>query len=128
MQALPASYRYAFEFRDRGWYNGKVFVVLADHGAALCIHDLAGCQPPHETTTNFVYLRLHGPDGPYRGKYGKAALRGWADRLAGWNAEGRDVYCYFNNDEKAYAVANALTLKDLVATAASRLRRKKGSN
>jgi uncharacterized protein YecE (DUF72 family) len=128
LKVLPRRYRYAFEFRDQSWYDGKVFAALADHAAAFCIHDLAGSPSPVETTADFVYLRLHGPDGPYRGKYGKAALRGWADRLAGWNAEGRDVYCYFNNDEKAYAVADALTLKDLIATASSRSQQKKGSN
>jgi uncharacterized protein YecE (DUF72 family) len=128
LQALPSGTRYAFEFRDRSWYDGKVFAALTDHAAALCIHDLAGRPSPVETTTDFVYLRLHGPDDPYRGKYGKAVLRGWADRLARWNAEGLDVYCYFNNDEKAYAIADALALKDLVATATSRPPRKRDSN
>jgi len=128
LQALPPGHLYAFEFRDPSWYDGKVFAALTDHAAALCIHDLAGSPSPVEATTDFVYLRLHGRDGLYRGKYGKAALRKWADCLAGWNAEGRDVYCYFNNDEKAYAVADALTLKDLVATAASRSQQKKGGN
>ena len=128
LQVLPAGHRYAFEFRDPSWYDTEVFLALADHAAALCIHDLAGSPSPVETTADFVYLRLHGPAGPYRGKYGNAALRKWADRLARWNAEGRDVYCYFNNDEKAYAVTDALTLKDLVATAASRSQQKKGGN
>jgi uncharacterized protein YecE (DUF72 family) len=124
LQALPADYRYTFEFRDRSWYDGKVFAALADHAAALCIHDLAGSPSPVETTANFIYLRLHGPNGPYLGKYGKASLHGWAQRIARWNAQGRDVYCYFNNDEKAYAVADALTLKDLVAMASPCSQRK----
>jgi len=124
LQALPAGYRYAFEFRDRSWYNGKVFAALTDYAAALCIHDLAGCQSPVETTADFVYLRLHGPDGRYGGKYGKAALRGWAQQIARLNAQGRDVYCYFNNDAKANAVADALTLKDLVAMASPCSQRK----
>jgi len=128
LQALPAGYRYAFEFRDRSWFDGKVFAALADHGAALCIHDLAGFQSPVETTADFVYLRFHGPDGPYRGQYGKAGLRGWAERIVRWNAQGRDAYCYFNNDEKAYAVADALALKDLVATASPCSQRKKDGN
>ncbi len=124
LEALGAGYRYAFEFRDQSWYDEKIFAALKDHGAALCIHDLVGNESPVETTTDFVYLRFHGPDGPYRGKYGKATLRGWADRLAGWIVEGRDVYCYFNNDERAYAVADALMLNDLVATASLRSQQK----
>ncbi len=128
LQALPAGYRYAFEFRDRSWHDGKVLAALADHGAALCIHDLAGHESPVETTADFVYLRLHGPKGPYRGQYGKAALGEWAQQIAGWNARGRDVYCYFNNDEKAYAVADAATLNELVAPAASCSQRKNRAN
>ncbi len=124
LQALPAGCRYAFEFRDPSWYDGKVFAALADYAAALCIHDLAGSPSPIETTADFIYLRLHGRDGPYRGKYGKAALRGWAERIARWNAQGRDVYCFFNNDEKAYAVADALALIDLAAIAPDCLQRK----
>jgi uncharacterized protein YecE (DUF72 family) len=44
----------------------------------------------------------------------RAALRREADRIRAWLAEGRDVYVYFNNDAAGYAVANALTLKELL--------------
>jgi uncharacterized protein YecE (DUF72 family) len=127
LKALPAGYRYAFEFRERSWYDDRVFTTLADYAAALCIHDLAGCQSPVVTTADFIYLRLHGPDDPYRGKYGKAALRPWAGLFARWNAQGRDVYTYFNNDEKAHAIADALALKELVVAASSVQQRKKAA-
>jgi len=37
----------------------------------------------------------------------------WAERIKGWRAELRDVFAYFNNDEQAFAVKNALRLREL---------------
>jgi uncharacterized protein YecE (DUF72 family) len=37
-----------------------------------------------------------------------------ARRIRGWLSEGLDVYSYFNNDERGYAVANAIRLRELV--------------
>lgn len=59
-------------------------------------------------------MRLHGPDGPYRGSYDDESLSGWASAFAGWAAQGRAVYCYFDNDERAYAVRNAMRLQAML--------------
>ena len=59
-------------------------------------------------------MRLHGPGGPYRGSYDDERLSGWAGDFAGWAAQGRTVYCYFDNDERAYAARNALRLQSLL--------------
>jgi uncharacterized protein YecE (DUF72 family) len=41
-------------------------------------------------------------------------LRWWADRIGEWNRAGQNVFVYFNNDENANAVRNALTLRALL--------------
>ncbi len=112
--ALPGEYRYAFEFRDPSWWVRDVYGLLARHAAAFCIHDLGGVVSPREVTCDFVYLRLHGPDGPYRGRYDRATLAGWVDACSAWAAEGRSVHCYFNNDERGYAVLNAQEMQELM--------------
>src|SRR5215211_6295706 len=76
LEILPENHRYAFEFRDPSWFDGEVYGLLAEHGAAFCVYDLDGRTSPKEVTADFAYVRLHGPDGPYRGRYG-------AERLAG---------------------------------------------
>jgi uncharacterized protein YecE (DUF72 family) len=38
----------------------------------------------------------------------------WAATLQGWCAGGRDVYCFFDNDEAGYAAANAARLRELM--------------
>ena len=67
-------------------------------------------------TAPFVYVRLHGPDHQhlYGGSYSDDDLRWWADRLLEWEATGREVFAYFNNDGDANAVRNASTLRWLL--------------
>jgi uncharacterized protein YecE (DUF72 family) len=114
LTALDREHRYAFELRDQSWINDQVLDLLAEHKAAFCIYELDGFVSPQPITADFVYLRLHGPDGPYRGDYDEQALGRWADRIAGWLDQGRTVYCYFDNDEAGYAAGNALTLRRLL--------------
>ena len=81
--------------------------------AALCIHDLIE-DHPFVMTTDWTYVRFHGPDAthhPYRGAYGPDRLQPWAERLTGWLANGHDVYCYFNNDYDGLAVPDAQWLR-----------------
>jgi uncharacterized protein YecE (DUF72 family) len=111
---LPDKHRYALEFRDPSWHDDRILALLAKRGAAFCIVDLAGKRSPVEVTAGFVYIRLHGPGGPYQGSYDGRTLSGWARRILGWSEAGRDVYCYFDNDEKAYAPHDALRLKAMV--------------
>jgi uncharacterized protein YecE (DUF72 family) len=115
LKALPTHRRYAFEFRDESWFEPRTYEVLAAHKAALCLYELAGRQAPLQVTADFVYIRLHGPDGAYQGSYGDDELAMWARRILEWRAQGISVYCYFDNDERGYAPANALTLARLVA-------------
>lgn len=114
LERLPTGRRYAFELRDRSWHEDRVLQLLADHGAAFCIFDLAGERSPALATTDFVYLRLHGPGAAYQGSYDGRTLFGWARRCRRWCDDGLDVYGYFDNDEKAYAPQDALRLKEML--------------
>jgi uncharacterized protein YecE (DUF72 family) len=123
----PRRLRCAFEFRNETWFAPEVQALLVRHNAAFCIYDIAQRRSPQAATADFVYLRLHGPEAAaYAGSYGDAALAGWARRIKAWLAEGRDVYCYFDNDQKAYAAGDALRLKAKLAARgrAQRARRK----
>ena len=114
LEALADEFRCAFEFRDHGWFNDRAFELLAEHSAALCIYELEGFLSPKEITSDLVYVRLHGPSGAYRGSYDERALRRWADTFAAWSAQGHSIYCYFDNDEAAYAARNALRLQAML--------------
>jgi uncharacterized protein YecE (DUF72 family) len=110
LDALPDRHRYAFEFRDPSWHNKRCYDLLRRHNAAFCIYELDGFLSPRRITTDFVYVRLHGPDGPYQGNYPDHTLAGWAGAFSTWSSQGKDVYCYFDNDQAGYAAQNALRL------------------
>lgn len=107
---LPRRYRYAFEFRDKAWYAADVLALLHDFNVALCISDHADAPAPWETTARHVYIRGHGPSGHYRGSYPVSTLRRWADAAQQYRSEGRDVFIYFDNDQKAMAPRDARRL------------------
>jgi len=111
LETLPGGHRFAFEFRDPSWFDEQTYEILAAHNAAFCIYELAGRLSPREVTTDWVYVRLHGPGDAYQGKYDAEALASWMGTFSTWMRQGKDVYCYFDNDEAGYAVQNAMALE-----------------
>ena len=115
LDALPAGFRYTFELRDRSWLCDEVCELLKKHGAALCFYDFKGFRSPEVPTADFIYVRLHGPqERPYVGAYDGRTLAGYARKFKRWSEEGRDVYCYFDNDQKACAPFDARRLQEKV--------------
>lgn len=112
---LPAGRRFAFELRDSSWQTPAVMDLLTHYRAANCVFDLDGVQSPLTLTTDFAYVRLHGPGGPYEGCYDHHALSVWAERLRAWQTDlTGGAYVYFDNDQAGYAARNALELRALV--------------
>jgi uncharacterized protein YecE (DUF72 family) len=110
--------QHTIEFRHPSWYEPETFALLAAHGVALCLHDMAGSAIETPGVGPFTYVRFHGAAGKYFGSYGDDVLAGWARRLANeWRA-GRDVYAYFNNDPDAVATHDARRLRDRTYAAA----------
>ncbi len=114
LEILDPGRRYSFEFRDESWINDEILDLLKRYNAAFCIYELAGFRSPLHVTTDFVYIRLHGPGDAYQGSYDEQMLGEWSRQISDWSRQERDVYCYFDNDEKGYAVANAGTLQDRI--------------
>jgi uncharacterized protein YecE (DUF72 family) len=114
LDALPARQRHAVEFRDPSWYRRDVFDLLARHGVALCLHDMAGSATGRIAVGPFVYLRFHGPE-KYRGRYEDRVLEGWARWLQAQRSGGAAVFAYFNNDTNADAPRDAIRLRKLLS-------------
>ena len=112
---LPEGYRYVFEFRDFSWHTAGIIDMLSRRGAAFCIFEMAGQRSLKEVTADFVYVRLHGPDREaYKGMYTSQDLAGWAGAFSSWANQGKEVFCYFDNDEKGFAAQNALELNRMI--------------
>jgi uncharacterized protein YecE (DUF72 family) len=129
LSAAPRRLRWAVELRDRSWLDDEVFDVLARHGAALCIHDLLD-DHPRVLTTDWTYVRFHGPDAthqPYRHRYGRRRLDRVAGWLGGWLEQGHDVFAYFNNDYEGNAVVDAEVLREMLTVGSSPARAETGA-
>ena len=113
LQELPKEYRFVFEFRNSDWYKKEVYDLLQKYNCAFCIYELAGHISPIQITADFIYLRLHGPGNKYQGSYSDETLNEWAQECLKWQKT-KDVFVYFDNDEKGYAAFNALKLRELV--------------
>lgn len=113
LNEAPPEIRWAVEVREESWLRDDVFEILGAHGAALCIHDLVE-DHPREITSDWIYLRYHGPR-KYAGSYDEKLLQGEAGWITARLHEGRDVYAFFNNDAEGNAPRNARELAEMVA-------------
>lgn len=113
ISTLKPDYRYTFEFRHKTWFTDEIYRLLSKYKIALCITDLNGKLSPEEVTADFIYLRLHGPQKAYQGSYGPTRLRAWKKKIDNWLALHKEVYCFFDNDEKGYAIEDAKFLLEL---------------
>lgn len=116
---LPAKHRYCFEFRHASWYVTEIFDLLREHDTSLCISDHASAPAPREVTASWVYIRNHGPSGRYHGRYGDEMLIDWAGWIGAQRRAGHDVWCFFDNDVKSAAPADAERLCTLVSEGAA---------
>ena len=111
----PRRRRHALEPRDSSWFTEEALAFLRRRKVALVIGETPHWPTHIAVTTDFVYLRFHGPERRYGSDYSDDTLRDWAGRIRGWRAEGHDVYAYFNNDEMGYAPKNAMRLRELAS-------------
>lgn len=112
MHLLKDDYDYVFEFRHPSWFVDEIYELLAERKIALCITDLNGELSPEKVTAKFTYIRLHGPKKAYQGSYGLRNLKVWKKKIDHWVKNKISVYCYFDNDEKGFAIQDAKTLKE----------------
>jgi len=109
-----ARLRLVFEFRHESWFSDDVYALLTRHKAAWCIADGAKYPRKDLVTADFVYIRYHGRSQMFASSYSKAELTKEAQLIKRYLQDGHDVFAYFNNDAKGYAVKNARMLRKLL--------------
>ena len=115
---LPRDLTHVFEFRETSWYTEEVLALLDARGVSFCVHDMPGSASPRWAAGPIAYVRFHGGEGKYWGRYSDEGLLGWSDWIVEQSRLGRQVWCYFNNDLFAHAIDDALTLRSMLAQAA----------
>ena len=128
--------RHAFEVRNHSFADPAFVDIARRHNVAIVVGDTSGKWPfIEDVTADFVYLRLHGLEQDYPEGYTAEALDHWAARIRTWQAGGqpadaklvasgatpqarpRDVFCYFDNDQKALAPRDAQSLARILGVA-----------
>jgi uncharacterized protein YecE (DUF72 family) len=130
--------RHAIEFRHESFCIPEFVQLARKYEIAIVIADTGGLHPyTEDVTSDFLYLRLHGPEEIYSSGYDEPALKRWATRIQSWSkgsepkdakrisensppaSKKRDIYVYFDNDLKVRSPRDAMALQDLLGSAAS---------
>jgi uncharacterized protein YecE (DUF72 family) len=120
LSSLSPKYQHVIEFRHESWIDDAVFDILRGHNAGLCVFDMPGFGCPLVTTSDFAYVRFHGSESLYSSRYSDQELSQWAQRIAGLGKKVKASYIYFNNDAEAFAVENAITLRNFLQSLRSK--------
>jgi uncharacterized protein YecE (DUF72 family) len=115
LKLIPTDLGNVFEFRDRSWYEPETFALLDRYGASFSIHDMPGSASERVAVGPVAYIRFHGGEGKYWGRYSDEGLQSWAEWVVEQSRKGRAAWCYFNNDIHGHAIHDAQTLKRMVA-------------
>jgi uncharacterized protein YecE (DUF72 family) len=115
---LPRDLVHVLEFREKSWLTKDVLALLDARGISFCAHDMPGLETLRWASGPIAYVRFHGGEGKYWGRYPDERLLSWTDWIVDQSRKGRDVWCYFNNDIHAHAIDDALTLRSMVSQAA----------
>lgn len=92
----------AFEFRHESWFDEKIYAVLREHNAAVCIAESDDLLTPEvHTAKDYTCYRLRRSSG-----YSPIELDAFAQRFAAL-AQQRDVYVYFKHEDEPTGALNA---------------------
>ena len=115
LDQFPDGVRVAVEFRDESWFVDDVRELLERRRVALCLADSPRRKQPMWRTAAWGFVRFHEGKGAQAPGYQRDVLRRWVERIAEtWPARD-DVFVYFNNDAKGYAIRDAVTFAQLAA-------------
>jgi uncharacterized protein YecE (DUF72 family) len=125
--------RHAVEIRHKSFANAEYISLLRNHKVALVVADSVKWPVMMDVTADFVYCRLHGSEKIYPDGYTDDAIDTWARRMIAWSrgeevSDGtrvhpepgaqrpaRDVFVYFDDDNKERAPFDAQRLSKRIA-------------
>ncbi|MBI0583414.1 MAG: DUF72 domain-containing protein [Methanomassiliicoccus sp.] len=128
-------YHYAVEFRHRSWLDDpggldhRTFEILSSRNVANVMVDGPGFPLVMESTADHGYVRLHGRNADiwsgedreedlrqsrYDYLYTHEEIEEWEERINQLKDRLSPLRVYFNNNEKAKGVKNALQLMDML--------------
>lgn len=116
LDRLPLVYKYAVEFRHKGWFNEATFKLLRDENVALVNVEHPWQTVSREQTADFSYIRLEGDRKTVKGDTGiieadmSVTNLEWAERMNELSDNG-DVYCYVSKHYSGYPPSDLYQIK-----------------
>ena len=125
--------RHAMESRHKSFATPEYIALLRKYEVALVVADSIKWPVMMDIAADFVYCRLHGSEKLYPDGYTADAIDTWARRILAWsrgeevtdgtrihpelgpNRSSRDVFVYFDDDNKARAPFDAQSLHKRIA-------------
>ena len=119
LAGLPASHRYAVEFRHPSWYNKKTEQLLTQHRICWVSIDYPHLPKQICRTTDFLYIRWIGVNNLYHHhSYERVdkteILKAWIQEITPHLDDVSGVYGFFNNDYAGFAPGTANRFKEIV--------------
>eukprot|EP01059_Diplonema_ambulator_P025550 TRINITY_DN42620_c0_g1_i1.p1 TRINITY_DN42620_c0_g1~~TRINITY_DN42620_c0_g1_i1.p1 ORF type:complete len:376 (+),score=72.21 TRINITY_DN42620_c0_g1_i1:28-1128(+) len=107
---FPKDIPFAFDFRHPSMYCQDVYDIMKENNWAMVLYHLIDSAknfttPFVDTSSNLVYIRLHGSVQQFSGDYGAAHLTHWAEyisQIASSHPE-KQIYIFLNNNESQVA-------------------------
>lgn len=132
--------RHALEIRHESFRDERFITLLRRYGVAIVVADTVEWPCLQDITADFVYARLHGSEELYASGYTDDALDNWARRFRAWSrgseprdakriagkapaglsGKPRDIFVYFDNDQKVRAPFDAMGLAHRLGVRAER--------
>ena len=97
--------QFAFEFRHQSWLVPRVYELLEQAGAALCLPIGPGVPLDVRLTAPWSYIRFHS--GQAGIGFSDPELETWVGHVRGFLDRRADTYVYFNNDPEGHAIRDA---------------------
>jgi uncharacterized protein YecE (DUF72 family) len=106
---------FALEARHASWFSDESLDLLRDYNITTVIASAGKRFPGIEvTTTNTVYLRLHGDEKLYYSAYSDEKLERYAYMVKDWLEDEKEVWVFFNNTIAGNAVTDANKLHTMI--------------
>jgi uncharacterized protein YecE (DUF72 family) len=118
----------ASEPRHASWFEPPVAALWQRHDITRVAADPARCpEAAHPVAGGrWSYWRWHGSPRMYYDSYDDTRLRGLARALLATGTARAPAWCIFDNTAAGHAIADAIRLQALVATAAGKTQRARG--
>jgi len=116
LEALPANYEWAVEFRHPSWLRAETYEILGKHNVAYTIVDEPLLPPEVQVTADFAYIRWHGHGSRlwYDYEYSGDELERWVPKVEEVTRRVKRAYGYFNNHFSANAIKNAVEMLEML--------------